>query len=50
MAGRAWSSGQLRVLENSRQRRAPAGQEHIGPGFSLRFAGDFLSRREGSGT
>ena len=49
-AGRASPLWQLCVLESSRQRRAPAGHEHIGPGFSSRFAGDFLSRREGART
>jgi hypothetical protein len=41
MVGRASPLWQLCVLESSRQHRAPAGHEHIGPGFSSRFAGDF---------
>jgi hypothetical protein len=40
MAGRAWSSGH----ENSRQRRAPAGQEPIG---QSPFAGDHAANALG---
>jgi hypothetical protein len=49
MVVRASPLWQLCVLENSVS-VAPAGHEHIGPGFSSRFARDFLSRCEGTWT